>query len=111
MSMDEDVLREHLKELYINTDTLKSNAVKSSRLVTKVSGMIPGGGPDVLASLRSMLTDSDDNNDVLVSLDRFVSVGMRWISDLQSQPAAPDYSGSGGGGGAAGWLDRIGGFR
>merc|ERR1719259_67383 len=64
--------------------------------------MIPGDhcdqSNDALTSLRSMLTDCGNDDDVLVSLERFVTVGMRWIGELQSLPAAPDHSASCGSG-------------
>jgi len=97
MSLDEDVLKQLLKELYNETDELRTNRVKSSRLVNKVCSMLPENSSegahknDALGSLQNMLSDSDED-DVLVSLEKFLSVGIRWINQLQSQPAAPDYS-------------------
>jgi len=94
--MDEAMLRDLLTDIYRETDKCLANAVRSSRLVEKVRSMLPestdGPKDQALVDLKSKLADNDED-DVLVSLEKFISVSLVWIEELQRQPAAPDYSG------------------
>ena len=63
-------------------------------MLRQVRSMLPestdGPKDQALVDLKSKLADNDED-DVLVSLEKFISVSLVWIEELQRQPAAPDY--------------------